>query len=80
MKMKATHMILLVLLVFCIGFMANHIVFGGKLPVEFPILFASALFFVLASYNKTAAKMRNILFALVLVIGIIWLIIWIQGV
>ena len=80
MKIKATHLVIAFLLAFALGFVGNHLFFNGELPVEFPILFASAMFFVLASYNKTAAKMRNILVALVFVVGIIWFVIWIQGI
>ena len=79
MKIKGTHLVIAFLLAFALGFVGNDLFFKGELPIEFPLLFGSAMFFVLASYNKTAAKMRNILFALVLVIGIIWFVIWINS-
>ena len=77
--MKITHLIPILGIVFVLGFVANTTLLEGELPVELPILFASALFYFLASRNPTVAKLRTVLFALVLLIGLLWFIMFLQG-
>lgn len=64
------HLLLVIILVFGLGIVANNVIKGSNIPVEFSLLILTTLAIFITDFKSGLAKYRSKVFLIVSIIGI----------